>query len=154
MTTITWPTDSEKVVVDAIRTAIGRPTYWYILASTIECPTCLADGDLYDPVNESSTDSFCPTCSGLYYIPVYSGSEIDAHITWGKSEQLGWYTGGQQMEGDCRVQIEYTTANLNAVDNAKWVIVDGKRMEVKKKILRGVQTINRILVDLDEQEKE
>jgi ribosomal protein S8 len=108
---------------------------------------------LYDPVTETSTDSFCPTCSGVYYIPVYSGTSIQGHVTWAYSEQLGWPTGGKQFEGDVRIQIKYTEANLSAVDNAKWVEVDGRQMEVKKRTLRGVQSINRILVDLLEKEK-
>lgn len=147
MTTIIWNTPQEIEVVDAIRDAISRETIWYVVASSIACPNPLCS---YDPVNQSSTNSFCVTCSGDYWIPVYSGVTISGHITWGGVDQLGWQTGGQMYEGDCRVQIKYTLANLNIVDNAKWVIVDGKNMQVNRKMLRGVKTINRILVDLQE----
>jgi len=142
---ITWPTAQDEEVVDAIRSAIGRETTWYIVASSSPCPDCSLD-----PITNTSTDSFCITCGGEYWIPTYSGVTISGHVNWGYSEQLGWVSGGQLNEGECRVQIKYTLANLNAVDNAKWVEVDGKTMEVVKRILRGVQTLNRILVDLRE----
>lgn len=145
--TITWPTAQDVEVVDAIRGAIGRETTWYIISSSTPCPTC----DL-DPVNNTSTDSFCPTCSGNYWIPTYSGVTISGHITWGFSEQMGWVSGGQMDEGDCRVQIKYTPDNLSVVDEAIYVMVDGKKMDITKRIYRGVQSINRILVDLAEDE--
>jgi len=147
MTTISWPTAHDKEVTDAIREAIGRDvTFWY-LAGTTPCtePTCSLD-----PVTNTSTNSFCAVCSGLYNIPIYSGAVINAHVTWGYSEQLGWVTGGQLDEGECRVQIEYTPANVTIVNTTKWVEVDSRIMQIIKKIYRGVQSINRILIDLIE----
>lgn len=138
-------------MVNAIRDVIGRNvTFWYI-ASTSECaePNCSLD-----PVTNTSTNSFCPVCSGHYYIYTYSGEDINAHVTWGFSEQLGWVTGGQLDEGECRVQIEHTAHNVYVVDNAKWVTVDGRIMQIVKKLYRGVQSINRILIDLIEKEYE
>lgn len=142
-----WPTSFEKNVVDSIREAIGREVIWYVVASSIPCPVCELD-----PITNTSTDSFCPTCSGEYWIRVYSGVSISGHITWGYSEQLGWVTGGQLDEGECRVQIEYTDDNLSTVNNANYVEVDGKTMQIVNKKLRGVKSINRILVDLIEKE--
>lgn len=149
MVTINWNSDQEIEVIDAIRYAIGRDTDWYVVASSIACPTCYLD-----VVTDTSTDPFCPTCSGTYWIPVYSGVTISGHITWGFSEKLGWESGGQLDLGDCRVQVKYTVANLSAIDNAKYAIVDGRKLIKKKVILRGVKNINRILVDLIESEKE
>jgi hypothetical protein len=143
----TWPTEFEKNVVDSIRDAIGREIIWYIVASSTPCPDCSLD-----TVTNTSTDSFCPTCSGDYWINVYSGVPVSGHVTWGYSEQLGWVTGGQLDEGECRVQIAYNVDNLSTVDNAKWVEVDGKTMQIVNKKLRGVKEINRILVDLMEKE--
>lgn len=147
MTEISWPSDT-VTVIDNIRDAIGRDITWYVVASSTACPICNLD-----PITNTSTNSFCPTCSGEYWIPVYSGVVTKAHITWGFSEQLGWVTGGQLPEGDCRVQIKNTITNLDAVDRSIWVEVDNRRLEVLKKILRGVQDINRILVDLKEIEE-
>ncbi len=147
--TITFP-ENTKEIVDAIRGAIGRETYWYTEDTSIACtnPECKLD-----PVTNESTNAFCNICDGAYWIKTYTTTTISGHVTWGFSEQLGWQTGGQLMEGDCRVQIEYTPANVTIVENAKWVEIDGKEMRVLKKTLRGVPEINRILVDCDEKEK-
>ena len=141
----TWPTSFEKEVEDSIRDAIGREIYWYIVASSTPCPVC----DL-DPVTNTSTDSFCTICSGEYWIPTYSGIPINGHISWGFTEQLGWVTGGQMEEGECRASIEYTEENLSTVTLAKYAVVDNKIMQIIKVRPRGVQTINRLLVDLIE----
>lgn len=147
--TINWNSNFETEVVDAIRGAIGRDTIWYIVESSSPCYLC----DL-DPITNTATNSFCPVCSGLYWIPTYSGVTISGHVTWGYSEKMGWETGGQLDEGECRVQIKYTPENITVVDSAKWVSVDNRKMKIIKKLYRGVQGINRILVDLIEEEKE
>jgi hypothetical protein len=144
----TFPTAQDVEVVDAIRDAIGREIDFYYLASTTACTICSLD-----PVTNESTDSFCPVCSGEYWIPTYSGVTISGHVNWGFSEQLAWYTGGQQMEGDCRIQIKYTVTNLDIVDKVAWVEVDGRRIHVVKKILSGVQNLNMIILDLTEEEE-
>ncbi len=147
MSTVVWP-DSTKQVIDDIRGAIGRDVEFFVVASSIACPTC----DL-DPITDHSTDSFCPTCSGVHWIPVYSGYTISGHVTWGSADFQDWTSGGYQFDGDVRVQIEYTVANLDIVDNTVYVHVDSKIMEIKNFILRGVQSINRILIDMIEKEK-
>lgn len=148
---ITWPSNT-VTIIDDIRDAIGREVTFYVVASSYECPVCGLD-----PVTNTAIDSFCPTCSGAGIIVIFSGVPINAHVTWGYSEHLGWVQGGQIDEGDCRVQIKYTIANESTVDSAKWVVVDGREMQFKgggRKILRGVKPINRILVDLIEKERE
>lgn len=145
MTTITFPENTEDVI-DSIRDAIGRPIEWQTVTLS-GCPNCSLD-----PTTNESTNSFCTVCSGVYWIPTYTTTIISGHITWGYSEQLGWVTGGQLAEGECRVQIKYTVANLDVIENAEKIFVDGKEMQIDKKTLRGVQNINRILIDLNEKE--
>lgn len=145
--TITWP-DYTTEVVDAIRGAIGRDTYWYIVASSTPCPVCSLD-----PVTNTSTNSFCVICSGTYWIDVYSGVSISGHITWGTAEVLQWTSGGQYFTGDCRVQIKDTPSNRATVDNTKYAIVDTKKLRIDKVIYRGVKQLNRILIDLVEDEE-
>jgi hypothetical protein len=147
MTTIVWPTSFDTEVVDAIRTAIGRVVYFYVPNSGIPCTN---SGCSLDPVTNQSTNSYCTVCSGEYWIVTYQSIPVTGHITWGMSELLGWQTGGTFSEGDCRVQIKYLPSLETVVDNAKWVEVDNRRLQVVKKIIRGVQTVNRILVDLEE----
>ena len=146
--TIIWPSNTSNII-DSIRRTIGRETTWYTVATETLCPTCAID-----PVTNTSLDSFCPTCSGEGYLYTYSGTTITGHVTWAFSEHLGWTAGGQLYEGDCRVQIKNTPRNVTIVENTKWVDVDGKDMQIVKKILRGVPIINRILVDLIERNKE
>jgi hypothetical protein len=145
--TIVWP-DNTKTTIDAIRGAIGRDVEFFVVASSIACPTCSLD-----PITNHSTDSFCPTCSGVYWVPLYSGYTCSGHITWANADFQNWHPGGYQFDGDVRVQIEYTVANLDIVDRAEYVHVDSKVMEIKNFILRGVQSINRILIDMIEKEK-
>ncbi len=145
--TIVWP-DNTKTVIDGIRGAIGRDVEFFVVASSIACTTCSLD-----PITNQSTDSFCPVCSGIHWIPVYSGYTISGHVSWGKTDFQDWYSGGYQFDGDVRVQIEYTIANLDIVDRSVYVHVDSKIMEIKNFILRGVQSINRILIDMIEKEK-
>lgn len=147
MSTVVWP-DNTKTVIDSIRGAIGRDVEFFVVASSIACPTCGLD-----PITDHSTDSFCPTCSGVYWIPVYSGYTCSGHITWGSADFQDWVSGGYQFDGDVRVQIEYTVANLDIVDRSVYVHVDNKVMEIKDFILRGVQSLNRILIDMIEKEK-
>lgn len=144
---IVWPNDT-KDVIDNIRGAIGRDVEFYVVASSIACSVCSLDF-----TTGHSTDSFCPICSGVYWVPVYSGYTISGHVTWANADILQWYPGGQQFDGDARVQIEYTITNLNIVDRSEYVHVDNKIMEIKNFILRGVQSINRILIDMIEKEK-
>ena len=147
MSTVVWP-DNTKTVIDSIRGAIGRDVEFFVVASSIACAVCSLDA-----ITEHSTDSFCPICSGIYWIPVYSGYTISGHVTWASTDFQNWYSGGYQFDGDVRVQIEFTVANLDIVDNAVYVHVDNKIMEIKNFILRGVQSIKRILIDMIEKEK-
>jgi hypothetical protein len=140
---ITFPSDT-KNVIDAIRTAIGRPVT-FVSESKIPCSACSID-----PTTDTSVNVFCLSCSGVGYIITYSGIIISGHVTQGPIDGMQWATGGQYFDGDCRVQIEYTQSNITVVDNATYVVVDNKKFDVRKKILRGIKEINRILVDLIE----
>lgn len=144
---IVWNSAKEVEFLDAVRNAIGREVSFHYVASSVPCSSCNLD-----PVNNTSTNSFCPVCSGTYWIPVNAVESVLAHITWGKSDTLSWASAGQYFEGDCRIQIKYTQANLNLINNAKYLTVDGKNMRIENKLFRGVQEINRILLDLSEQE--
>jgi hypothetical protein len=134
-------------VIDDIRGQIGRDVTFYV-ATLSGCQICTLD-----PVTDTSTDSLCSGCDGKYWIPIYNGTTVTGHITWGNADLLDWRTGGQLFEGDCRVQVKYTITNLGLVDSAEYLKVDNKTLEIKSKILRGVPSINRILLDCIEKEK-
>lgn len=138
---ITFPTNTRDII-NEIRDAIGRDIICYTESKQL-CPVCSID-----PVTDASTDVYCSNCSGVGYLISYSGDVIKAHVTWAPSETLAWVTGGQYFDGDCRVQIESTDANMTIVEGAKYLTVDGKNCIIKKKMYRGVANINRILIDL------
>ena len=144
---ISFPEDTESTI-DAIRDAIGRDVN-FVTATLSGCTT---SGCYLDPVTDTSTNSFCPTCSGLYWIPSYTQNAVNAHITWAGADIMGWVAGGQYFDGDCRIQIKYTATNLSLVEDAEYVEVDNKVFTIRSKILRGVQNLNRIILDLIEKE--
>lgn len=146
---ITFPTDT-VTVIDQIREAIGRNITIQVLVSGIPCPDIT---DSLDPVTGLSTNQFCPTCSGIYWLSTLSGYLVKAHIRSGKMDTPVWVTAGEIFTGDAQVQIKYTLANMTAVENSEYFDVDGRRFVKSEVDLRGVPEINRILVTLEEQER-
>jgi hypothetical protein len=78
---------------------------------------------------------------------------VTAHITWGKSDILNWQSAGQLFDGDCRLQVEYIPETITVLNLNPYVEVDGKKMKILNKIPRGVPTLNRILLGLEESDK-
>jgi len=146
--TITFPSNT-KTIIDAIRDTIGRTIVFQSITET----ACTASGCGVDPITNTAINSFCTVCSGEGYITVASGTELIAHITWKPEGILNWIVGGQYYTGDCLVQVEYTDTNIATIDDAKYVVVDSKRLRKKNKILRGVPAINRVLLELELEEE-
>lgn len=143
---IVFPTDTD-IIIDEIREAIGRTVEFRYTVSSYECSGCNLD-----PVAQESDNAFCPICSGDYYIPIISGFEATAVITWGPSDFNQWTTGGQLSEGECLLQVNLTDDILNVLSKTLDVIVDDKVMEIKRKTLRGAKDLNRVLLKLIEKE--
>lgn len=141
-----FPTNTPEIKALIIN-QIGREVTFYTIYSSQPCPLC----DL-DPVTNLSTDSFCETCSGDYWIPLWSGSLFTAHVTWKFADQKQWETAGIIMAGDCQVKIMYSEENDAIVHNAKYVIVDSKQMDIEKITYRGADIVDRIIVDCKERE--
>jgi hypothetical protein len=141
---ITFPTNT-RTTINQIREAIGREVAFF----TEDVTTCPACGG-HDPYTNSPINPFCTACSGVGDIITVSGVTISGHVTWNPSETMQWVAGGQYLNYNCRVQVEYTTYNDNVVTNSDYVIVDGKMLKVDNKTYRGVPQINRILIDLKE----
>lgn len=143
---ITFPINTEDII-DDIRDVIGR-TVTFVTVSSI---ACTASGCSLDPITNTGTNSFCVTCSGLYWIPSETDYLVKAHVTWGNADILNWSTAGQMFDGDCRIQVKSTVAITTVLDGEiDRVEVDGQNFEIKSKIYRGVPTVNRILIDLIE----
>lgn len=138
---ITFPTNTREII-NAIRSGIGRTITFYREVKT-PCSGCSID-----PITDTSTDSFCIICNGNGYVYSYSGYPVLAHITHGPINDLDWRTGGQIFLGDGKVQIEYTQANDEITEDAKYVVVDQLEFTIDTKNYRGVPELNRIVLDL------
>jgi hypothetical protein len=147
MTTITFPSNT-KDTIDDIRAAIGREITITNITSVSGCAVCSLD-----PINNSSTDPFCPVCSGFYWITTTSGINVIGHVHWGPTEIVSAKTGGKIYQGDCTVTIEYTAALDALVKSAEHFTVDGVNMSLDKLEYRGKRDINRIRLVLKEEEK-
>jgi len=144
MVNITFPDDT-KEVIDAIREEIGRYVTINVAVEGTPCPVCELD-----PVTNTSTDSFCETCGGKYWLNTASGVQVLGHIRWIKNNQPMYTPGGVIDDGDCVVTIAYSVENLSNVENSVSWVVDGQDMYYKNHVLRGVQDVNRIRVTLME----
>jgi len=143
---IQWPAQTREVI-ESIITAIGRNVTFY--TSTLSgCYSC----DL-DPTTNTSTNSFCPVCSGVYWIPLYSGYDIMAHVTWKYADREEFHTGGATFIGDGKIKIMYSGPYMNIVNNTEYVGVDGKQVNIEKITLLGVPSVNRIVLDFKEKSK-
>lgn len=134
--------------VEAIINQIARDVTFYIVDTLSGCSLCSLD-----PISNTSTDSFCPLCSGEYWIPTYSGATMSGYVKWGQSEHKDWETGGKIDNGDCIITVLHTAERESIIYSSEYVIVDDREMNFKDIILRGVPQINRILVVLKEKEK-
>lgn len=142
-----FPTNTREIIEDIINED-GRDVTFFVVDSLTPCPTCYLD-----PITNTATDSYCPTCSGEYWIPTYSGWTVTAHVTWGKSEDRDWQTGGMIDNGDCTVKFIHSGWYEEIVHSSQYVMVDDREMDVEKIILRGVPEVNRIIVKLKEKER-
>ena len=141
-----YPSDVRETI-EAIIGQIGREVEFFYIYSSYGCPVC----DL-DPVTDTSVDSFCPTCSGEYWIDVYSGVTMSAHVTWKFDYQNEFEPGGRYFVGDARVKVMHTSEREAIIKETKYLIVDGKTMNVEKTTLLGAP-VNRIVVDVKEREE-
>ena len=138
-----------KEIITAIIHEIGRDVLFFYPTSLSGCNLCSLD-----PVTNTSTDSFCPLCNGEYWIPTFSGVTMSGKVTWGKSELKGWETGGLVDTGDCQVTVIHSDYVEDIIFSSEYVVVDNRELNVKDIILRGVPSVNRILVVLKEKERD
>jgi len=147
---ITWPGNTPEII-DDIREAIGREITIYVTVSGIECDDV---SDSFDPVTGLSTNQFCPTCGGKWYLNTTSGFVTKAHITELNNLDLPvWVAGGTIVDGDSRVQFKLTASSVFAVENADYYLVDDKEYIQKTVSYRGVPELNRVIVTLIEREE-
>lgn len=146
-----FPTpEVSRNIIEQMIAQDGRPVTFYTVESLSGCSLCTLD-----PIANTSTDSFCPQCSGEYWIPTYSGTTISGHVTWGGLDEKSWETGGQIDNGQCTVKVMYDDVSDFVVHNSAYVVVDERIMQPLpgKIILRGIPVVNRIIMTLKEKER-
>lgn len=154
MPTFVFPTGT-KAAIDEIRGVVGRVVTINIVGSETGCPTCSLD-----PITNQSTDSFCTTCDGLYWIVVLSGYDISGHVRWQSADMDMRFEGGIIPFGDCKVTVTYSALNLTNVENSISWEVDGKTLYMERYQLKGIRGAgevsgpNRITVVLKEEERD
>ena len=138
-----------KDIIESIINDIGREVDFFYVYSTYACPVCNLD-----PNTGHSTDSFCPTCSGEYYIDVISGVTWSGHVTWKFNYENQWETGGKDIIGDARIKVLHSDEREELLKDVKYVELDGKTMNIEKITLLGTKpTVNRIVIDVKEKEE-
>jgi len=138
---ISWPTNTTDII-DEIRYTIGRDILINVRVSGTACPDCSLD-----PVTNLSTDPFCATCAGEYWLNTISGVTCSAHVRWKSTDQPLRVAGGIIDEGDCYVTIALS-GHLGCVQSSVSYVVDDKLMYMKNYKVRGVPQPNRITVVL------
>lgn len=144
---ISFPSNTRDIIEQIIDTD-GRMVTFYNVISLSGCWLCNLD-----PVSNTSTDSYCTVCSGRYWVPTYSGTEVKAHITYGQVDDKSWTAGGLIDNGNIEVKFMHTQELEDLVNDAEFFVVDGREMDVRRINLRGVPQTNRILVQLKEKER-
>ena len=145
---IYWPSNTPDII-DEIRDTIGRDVTFYHTVSGIPCPVSGCD---LDPVTQLSTNQFCDSCLGDYWINTTSGITVIAHVRMKNVDVPVWTVGGFIIDGDALVQIKYTQTMEDVVNSSEYILVDNREFVKKDISLRGVPSVNRIVVTLVEKE--
>ena len=145
---ISFPANTRETIENIIN-SIGR----YVTFYTSTQSGCTASGCGLDPVTNTSINSFCTVCSGEDWIPTWSGYDIKAHVTWKYADDVQFHTGGMVFLGDGIIKVMYSGPYMNVIENADYVEVDGKEVDIQRVTLLGVPSINRISLDFKERSK-
>lgn len=148
MTTIVFPSDT-KDIIDAIRDTIGREIEIHYTTSGAVCTTC----DI-DSVTGRSMNPFCPTCDGRGYLEVPLVYSAQAHVRWTNVGDKYKSPAGEIDTGNCVVTVEYVDGLPIIIDSSDYFLVDDVRLYFMEYDLRGVQEINRIVVNLQQDPRE
>lgn len=144
---VIFPSGTRDTIENIIN-EIGREVT-FVTSTKSGCFNCSLD-----PVTNTSVNTYCTICSGVYWIPTYSSNAIVAHVTWKYSDDKQFNTGGMTFLGDGIVKVMYSGPYMEIIDNADYMVVDGKKVDLQKVTLLGVPSINRISIDFKENNKE
>lgn len=138
-------------IEEIITNSTGRDVDFFYVYSSYPCPN---PDDSYDPVTDTSTNSFCPICSGIYWIPTYSGVTMSGHVTWKFDYKNEFETGGRVFIGDVQVKVMHTEDRERFIkDDVKYLVVDDIVVDIVK-ITKLGNPPNRLIVSCKEREEE
>lgn len=141
---------AREQIEEIINNSTGREIELFYVYSTYACPN---PDDSLDPITNTSTNSFCAVCSGTYWIDVYSGVTMSAHVTWKFDYKNEFETGGRIFIGDAQAKVMHSPEREQLVKEAKYLVVDGKTMDTVKTTMLG-NPINRMVISLKERGEE
>lgn len=145
----TFPKDLARQQIEQIIADIGRDVNFYYIYSSYACPN---PDDSLDPITNTSTNSFCPICSGEYWIDVYSGYTMSGHVTWKYDFQNEFETGGRIFIGDVQVKVMHSDERENIIKQPKtYLVVDNITVDIVKITKLGTPP-NRLIVHCKERE--
>jgi hypothetical protein len=135
-------------IEEIINMSTGRDVEVFYVYSTYACPVC----DL-DPITQTSVDSYCETCSGTYWIDIYSGAVWSGHVTWKYDYKNEFETGGRIFIGDVQVKVIHDEGREDLLKNSvKYLIVDDVTVDIVK-ITKLGNPPNRLIISCKEREE-
>jgi len=143
---IVWDSSTINTAQEKIRQVLSRAFVINVKASGEACPDCSLD-----PVTNTSTDPFCVTCGGFYWINNTEAVTLSGHVRWRGQDQPNLYAGGTVPDGDCQVTITYTDQAVTYINKSIDFVVDDRVLSLKNFQLKGQPTPNRIKIVLVEE---
>jgi len=139
--TIQFP--ATKNIKNAIRQEIGQTVVFVIQGVPHACTVC-SGANLYDSVNDTSLDPFCPVCSGRYWLVEDVESGILSHVRWRTGDESDFGIAGATFTGDCTVTIDAESLSEDQIVKIKKIKADNRYLKAFRTIKRGVPTRDRI----------
>lgn len=137
-------------IEEIITNSTGRDVSIFYVYSSYACPN---PDDSYDPINDTSTDSFCPTCSGNWWIDTYSGVTWSGHVTWKYDYKNEFETGGRVFIGDVQAKFMHSDERETILKTPKtYLVIDDITVDIVKLTQLG-NPINRVIVSCKEREE-
>jgi hypothetical protein len=137
-------------IEDIINNSTGRDVSIFYVYSTYACPD---PTDSLDPITNLSTNSFCQTCSGNYWIDTISGVVWSGHVTWRYDYKNEFETGGRVFIGDVQAKFILTEERENILKTPRtYLVIDDITTDIVKLTKLG-NPPNRIIVSCKEREE-
>lgn len=138
------PEDAAQISRDTrnVIRSLGRPIMVQLSAKTA-CPTC---GGV-DQTTGFPKNPLCPSCGGTGFKESETPVQIQAVVSWGKTNDLQYTQAGRLDVGNCRIEAEPMWRSY--FEEGMELVVDGVRVNVVNIVASGFGTISRIIVECE-----